>query len=84
MVAGCAISLLSAALAGWLLTGVSADTPRSRMQRGVPGDGCQAGGRRRAGSRGGAQRRICEVPLLFWLAMAYMALLPLEVRLAIL
>jgi hypothetical protein len=33
MVAGCAIGLLSAALAGWLLTAVAADTPEARMQR---------------------------------------------------
>ena len=31
MVAGCAIGLLSAALAGWLLTAVAADTPEARM-----------------------------------------------------
>jgi hypothetical protein len=34
MLAGCAISLLSAALAGWLLILVPAETPEARMQRG--------------------------------------------------
>ena len=34
MMAGCAISLVSAALAGWLLIVVGAETPEARMQRG--------------------------------------------------
>ena len=84
MAAGCAISLVSAALAGWLLVASAAETPEARMQRGVSGDGRQAGGRRR---RWGWPRRSAES----WRgsrccsgsATAYVALLPLEVRLAI-
>jgi hypothetical protein len=84
MAMGCSISLLSAALAGWLLIVVSAETPEARMQRGflamvvrlavvvVLGMATALGG------------DIARQPLLFWIGTAYVALLPLEVKLAIL
>ncbi len=85
MLAGCAISLVSAALAGWLLTSVDAETPEAPHAARNPGDG-------RAGWRSSScwelaaalSGEFARKPLLFWLATAYVALLPLEVRLAIL
>ena len=83
MLAGCAISLVSAALAGGLLIVVSAETPEGRMQRGflamvvrlavvvVLGAAALSG-------------ELARQPLLFWIGTAYVALLPLEVKLAIL
>ena len=84
MAAGCAISLLSAAAAGYVLVALRADTPQARMQRALLAMMIRlvlvlAGGI--AAALSGAFARS---PLLFWLAMAYLALLPLEVRLAIL
>ena len=84
MAAGCAISLLAAALAGGLLVWLGGGTPEARMQRAflamvvrlavVVAFGLAA-------ALGGA---VARQPLLFWIGTAYVALLPLEVRLAIL
>ena len=83
MIAGCGISLVSAALAGWLMTMTDGSTPEGRMRRGMVAMFARLGlvialSVAAVLSGGFAQR-----PLLFWMATAYMALLPLEVRLAI-
>jgi hypothetical protein len=84
MVAGCAISLLSAALAGGLLIGVSADTPEARMQRGFLAMMVRLVVVIVLGLAAALSGEFSRQPLLFWIAAAYVALLPLEVRLAIL
>jgi hypothetical protein len=84
MVAGCAISLLSAALAGWLLTVVGAETPEARMQRGFLAMIVRLAVVVVLGIAAVLSGEFARSPLLFWMATAYVALLPLEVRLAIL
>ena len=83
MVAGCAISLVSAALAGGLLVVVSAETPEARMQRGFLAMIVRLVVVIVLGIAGALSGEFARAPLLFWMAAAYVALLPLEVRLAI-
>jgi hypothetical protein len=84
MVAGCAIGLLSAALAGWLLTAVAADTPEARMQRSFLAMVVRLAVVIVLGVAAVLSGEFARAPLLFWMGAAYVALLPLEVRLAIL
>lgn len=84
MVAGCAISLLSAALAGWMLMVVDADTPQARMQRGFLAMIVRLAVVMVLGIAAALSGQFARAPLLFWMGTAYVALLPLEVRLAIL
>ena len=84
MVAGCAISLLSAAVAGVLLIAVHGDTPQGRMQRAFLAMIVRLVVVLVLGVAATLTGEFARSPLLFWLATAYMALLPLEVRLAIL
>jgi hypothetical protein len=83
MVAGCAISLLSAALAGWLLVAVGAATPEARMQRGFLATVVRLAVVIMLGIAAALSGEFERAPLLFWMAIAYVVLLPLEVRLAI-
>ena len=83
MAAGCAISLVSAALAGGLLVVVSAETPEARMQRGFLAMIVRLVVVIVLGIAGALSGEFARAPLLFWMAAAYVALLPLEVRLAI-
>ena len=84
MVAGCAISLLSAALAGWLLIVVAAETPEARMQRGFLAMVIRLAVVAVLGLAAALSGELARQPLLFWIGAAYVALLPLEVKLAIL
>jgi hypothetical protein len=84
MIAGCGISLLSAALAGLLLVVVHADTPQIRMQRGLLAMIVRVVVVLVLGVAAALSGEFARSPLLFWMATAYVALLPLEVRLAIL
>jgi hypothetical protein len=84
MLAGCAISLLSAALAGGLLIVVSADTPEARMQRGFLAMVVRLAVVVVLGVAAALSGELARQPLLFWIGTAYVALLPLEVKLAIL
>jgi hypothetical protein len=84
MMAGCAIGLLSAALAGWLLIAVGAETPDARMQRGFLAMIVRLAVVVVLGTAAVLSGEFARAPLLFWMATAYVALLPLEVRLAIL
>ena len=83
MVAGCTISLLSAGFAGYLLTAVRADTPQVRMRRGFLAMIVRLVVALVLGLAAALSGEFATSPLLFWLAMAYIAWLPLEVRLAI-
>jgi len=84
MIAGCAISLVSAALAGALLVAAPAETPQARMQRGFLAMIVRLVAVIVLASAAVLSGEFQRSPLLFWMATGYMALLPLEVRLAIL
>lgn len=84
MVAGCVISLLSAAMAGGLLVAIKGDTPQARMQRAFLAMMVRLVVVLVLGIAVALSGAFARSPLLFWLAAAYMALLPLEVKLAIL
>lgn len=83
MVAGCTISLLSAGFAGYLLIAVHADTAQVRMRRGFQAMMVRLVVALVLGIAAALSGEFATSPLLFWLAMAYIALLPLEVTLAI-
>jgi hypothetical protein len=84
MAAGCGISFVSAALAGWLLVAVAADTPEARMKRGFFAMVVRLAVVVALGAAAALSGEVARMPLLFWIGTAYIALLPLEVRLAIL
>jgi hypothetical protein len=84
MLAGCAIGLVSAALAGGLLIVVGAETPEARMQRGFLAMVVRLAVVVVLGAAAALSGELARQPLLFWIGTAYVALLPLEVRLAIL
>jgi ABC-type uncharacterized transport system permease subunit len=84
MAAGCAISLLSAMLAGGLLIVVSGETPEARMQRGFLAMVVRLAVVVVLGMAAALSGELARQPLLFWIGTAYVALLPLEVKLAIL
>ena len=83
MIAGCVISLVAAALAGWLLTAVAAGTPEARMQRSFLAMVVRVAVVVVLGIAAVLSGEFSRAPLLFWIGAAYVALLPLEVRLAI-
>jgi hypothetical protein len=84
MVAGCVISLMSAALAGGLLIVVSGETPEARMQRGFLAMVVRLAVVVVLGMAAALSGELARQPLLFWIGAAYVVLLPLEVKLAIL
>ena len=84
MVAGCVISLVSAALAGGLLIVVSGETPEARMQRGFLAMVVRLAVVVALGMAAALSGELARQPLLFWIGAAYVVLLPLEVKLAIL
>ena len=83
MAAGCAIGLVSAALAGALLVAVGAETPKARMQRAFLAMVIRLAVVVVLGAAATLSGVLRRKPLLFWLATTYVVLLPLEVRLAI-
>lgn len=84
MVAGCAISFVSAALAGCLLIVVAAETPDARMKRSALAMAVRLAVVIVLGAAAVFSGEFSRAPLLFWIATTYVVLLPLEVRLAIL
>ena len=83
MLAGCAIGLVSAALAGLLLIAVPAPTPEAKMRRSFLAMVVRLAVVVVFGAAAVLSGELRTQPLLFWIATAYVALLPLEVRLAI-
>jgi hypothetical protein len=83
MVAGCAISFVAAALAGWLLVLLPGDTPTARMQRAFLAMAVRLAVVVVLGLAAALSGELARMPMLFWLGAAYVALLPLEVNLAI-
>ena len=83
MLVGCLISLTSAGVAAWLLVAANHTAPTSRMQtafRAMVVRLVVVAVLSVAAVLGGM---VAQMPLLFWVATSYVALLPLEVRLAI-
>ena len=83
MFAGCAIGLMSAALAGLLLVAMDGGTPEAKMKRSflaMTGRLAVVVGLGAAGALSGV---FPTQPLLLWIGISYVVLLPLEVRLAI-
>ena len=83
MFAGCAIGLMSAALAGLLLVAVAAETPEAQMKRSFLAMVVRLGVIVAFGAAATLSGMLATQPLLLWAGITYMALLPLEVRLAI-
>ena len=81
---GARSACVSAALAGWLLIVVPAETPEARMQRGFLAMVVRLAVVVVLGIAAALSGELARQPLLFWMGTAYVALLPLEVRLAIL
>lgn len=84
MFGGCAAGLISAALAGGLLVALAAPTPEARMQRGFMAMTVRLAAVAALGAAAVFSGTFSVEPLLFWIGASYVALLPLEVRLAIL
>jgi hypothetical protein len=83
MLAGCAIGFVSAMAAGVFLVLVRADTPDARMKRSFLAMTARLGAAVGLGAAMALSGLLSTQPLLLWIAIAYVALLPLEVRLAI-
>lgn len=83
MAAGCAISLVAAALAGWLIVASPATTPAARMQRAFLAMTVRLAIVVVLAVAAILSGVLGRMPLLFWIATTYVVLLPLEVKLAI-
>ena len=83
MFAGCGIGLLSAACAGLLLVSVAAESPEARMKRSFAAMVVRLAVVVALAVAAVFSGLLSTQPLLFWIGIAYVALLPLEVRLAI-
>lgn len=83
MAVGCAISFLAAALTGALLVAVDAPTPTARMRRAFFAMTLRIVVVALLAMAAVLSGELATRPLLFWLAVSYVALLPLEVRLAV-
>ena len=83
MLAGCAIGWISAALAGGVLVAPRAKTPQAQMQTALLAMTVRVAVVIVFGAAAVLADTFQRAPLLFWLAASYVALLPLEVRLAV-
>jgi hypothetical protein len=83
MAVGCAISVVAAALAGWLIVATPAATPEARMQRAFLAMTVRLAIVVLLAFPAVLSGVLARMPLLFWIATTYVVLLPLEVNLAI-
>ena len=83
MFGGCAIGLISAALAGLLLVAIGGDSPEARMKRSFLAMVARLAAVVALGAAAALSGMFATEPLLFWIGTSYVALLPLEVRFAI-
>jgi hypothetical protein len=83
MIAGCLISLAAAGVAGWWLVFASDKSPSARMTTAFQAMIVRVTLVAVLGLAAALSGRLARMPLLFWLATSYVALLPLEVRLAL-
>src|SRR5689334_14201055 len=82
MFAGCGIGLISAAFAGLMLVVVAGDSPEAKMKRSFLAMMARLVVVVVLGVAAVFSGMFALSPLMLWMAIAYMALLPLEVRLA--
>jgi len=83
MIAGCAISLIAAVMAGGLVVTAGGTTPEARMQRAFLAMIVRLAVVVVFGAAGVASGALARAPFLLWLAFTYVALLPVEVMLAV-
>lgn len=83
MLAGCAIGLVAAGLAGGVIVATAPATPNARMQTAFLAMVVRLIVAAMLGIAAALSGEVERMPLLFWLAVSYVALLPLEVKLAI-
>jgi len=83
MAVGCGISVVAAALAGWLIVATPATTPAARMQRAFLAMTVRLAIVVLLALAAVLSGVLARMPLLFWIATTYVVLLPLEVNLAI-
>jgi hypothetical protein len=83
MLAGCLIGLTSAGVAAWLLVAANNTAPTARIENAVRAMVIRLVVVAVLGVAAALSGGVARIPLLFWLATSYVALLPLEVRLAI-
>ena len=83
MALGCGIGLAAAAAAGALLASMAAETPEAKMQRAFLAMFVRLAVAVLLGAAAVLSGEVARQPLLVWIAVAYVVLLPLEVRLAI-
>ena len=82
MALGCGIGLAAAAAAGVFLVTMAAETPEARMQRAFLAMLVRLAVAVLLGAAAVISGEVARQPLLVWIAVAYVVLLPLEVRLA--
>ena len=83
MFAGCAIGFISAASAGLMLVTVTGDSPEAKLKRSFLAMVARLAAVVVLGVAAVLTGMFAISPLLLWIAITYMALLPLEVRLAL-
>ena len=83
MLAGCLISFAGAAVAGWLLVATRLETPTARIRKAFLAMVVRLSVVAVLGLAAALSGEVARTALLFWLATSYVALLPLEVKLAI-
>jgi hypothetical protein len=83
MAAGILAGWLSAVAAGWPLVAGTGPTPMARLHTALLAMGVRVAVVIALGVAAALAGGFATAPLLFWLAVSYVALLPLEVKLAI-
>ena len=83
MVLGCVVSLASALAAGGLVVVMSGETPMDRMKRALLAMLVRLAVVVVLGTLAVIDGAVAHTPLLIWVAVAYAALLPVEVRFAL-
>ena len=83
MLAGCAVGWVAAAMAAGLLVTAAGTTPEARMQRAFLAMIVRLAVVVVLGAAGVFSGQVARAPFLLWLAFTYVAMLPLEVMLAV-
>jgi hypothetical protein len=83
MALGCGIGFASAVAAGVLLVSMAAETPEAKLQRAFLALLARLTVAVALGTAAVLSGEVSSTPLLIWIAVAYVGLLPLEVRLGI-
>lgn len=83
MVLGCVVSFVAALAAGLVVAVMAGETPMDRMKRALIAMLVRLGVVVVLGALAVVDGQVATTPLLIWMAVAYAALLPLEVRFAL-